>query len=62
MIDECVIQEVPYIKYLGVTIDSQIMWNEYIRTIIKNANAVKAFCIGTYSLAQPGSNLTIIKT
>ena len=42
-IGECIKQEVPYIKYLGVTNDSQLMWNEHIKIIIKKANTVKDF-------------------
>ena len=42
-IGECIIQEVPYITYLSVTIDSQLMWNEHINIIIKKANAIKGF-------------------
>ena len=39
-IGEYVIQEVSHIKYLGVTIDSQLSWNEHIKTATKKANAV----------------------
>ena len=38
-----VIQEVNYIKYLGVTIDSQLNWNEHIKAISQKANATKGF-------------------
>ena len=42
-IGENVIQEVSHIKYLGVTIDSQLSWNEHIKAITKKANVVKGF-------------------
>ena len=42
-IGENIIQEVSHIKYLGVTIDSQLSWNEHIKAIAKKANAVKNF-------------------
>ena len=42
-IGENVVQEVSHIKYLGVTIDSQLSWNEHIKAIAKKANAVKGF-------------------
>ena len=42
-IGENVIQEVSHIKYLGVTIDSQLSWSEHIKAITKKANAVKGF-------------------
>ena len=60
-IGENVIQEVSHIKYLGVTIDSQLSWSKHIKAIAKKANAVKGFYIGTYPLVQLGSNLTVIK-
>ena len=40
---KCVIQEVSHIKYLGVTIDSQLPWNEHVKATTKKANAVKGF-------------------
>ena len=42
-IGENVIQEVSHIKYLGVTIDSQLSWSKHIKAITKKANAVKGF-------------------
>ena len=42
-IGEYVIQEVTTIKYLGVTINSQLTWNDHIKTITKKANATKSF-------------------
>ena len=42
-IGEYVIQGVSHIKYLRVTIDSQLSWNEHIKTTTKKANAVKGF-------------------
>ena len=37
------IKEVPHAKYLGVTIDQHLMWNEHIRQITAKANNVKSF-------------------
>ena len=42
-VGENVIQKVSHIKYLGVTIDSQLSWNEHLKAIAKKANAVKGF-------------------
>ena len=37
------IKEVPHAKYLGVTIDQHLTWNEHIRQITAKANNVKSF-------------------
>ena len=37
------IKEVPHAKYLGVTIDQHLTWNEHIRQITTKANNVKSF-------------------
>ena len=37
------IKEVPHAKYLGVTIDQHLMWNEHIRQITAKANNVKSY-------------------
>ena len=57
-IGECIIQEVSHIKYLGVTIDSQLSWNEHIKATTKKANAVKGFLHQNISSCP---NLTVIK-
>ena len=38
-----VIQEVNYIKYLSVTIDSQLNWKKHIEAIAQKANTTKGF-------------------
>ena len=42
-IGECAVQEVTHIKYLGVTIDSQMTWNDHNKATVKKANATKSF-------------------
>ena len=42
-IGSCPIQEVPFIKYLGVTIDNQLTWNEHIKRITNKATSIKGF-------------------
>ena len=42
-IGSCPIQEVPFIKYLGVSIDNQLTWNEHIKRITSKAISVKSF-------------------
>ena len=48
-----VIQKVNYIKYLGVTIDSQLNWNEHIKAIAQKANATKSFLHGCIITSFP---------
>ena len=52
--------EVSFIKYLGVTIDKQLTWNEHIKKPVKQ-DLLKAFYSVIYHLAQSKSNLTAIK-
>ena len=37
------IKEVPHAKYLGVTIDEHLTWNEHVRQVTTKANNVKNF-------------------
>ena len=57
-IGEYLIQEVSHIKYLRVTIDSQLSWNEHIKTTTKKADTVKGFLHWNISSCP---NLTVIK-
>ena len=61
IIGECVIQEVSHIKYLGVTINSQLSWNEHKKQPQRRPMLSRVFYIGTYPLVQLESNLTVIK-
>ena len=60
-IGDYVIQEATHIKYLGVTIDSQLTWNDHIKVTAKKTNATKGFHIAIYPLVQQKSNLIVIK-
>ena len=41
------ITEVPHTKYLGVTIDQKLSWNEHTQRITSKANQVSSFCVAT---------------
>jgi len=42
-IGNCIIKQVSDSKYLGVTIDERLTWNEHILTIVNQARQVNAF-------------------
>ena len=42
-IENCPINEVFHTKYLGVTIDHKLSWNEHIQRIVNRAIQVNAF-------------------
>ena len=43
ILENSVIAEVPHTKYLGVTIDQKLSWNEHIQRISSKANQVNGF-------------------
>ena len=43
LLENHTIAEVPHTKYLGVTIDQRLSWNEHIQRISKKANQVNNF-------------------
>ena len=42
-IDDSIIKQVSYCKYLGVTIDEGLTWNNHILTITNKARQVNVF-------------------
>ena len=42
-IHNSVLREVKAAKYLGVTIDYRLTWNEHVVTVVKKANSTRAF-------------------
>ena len=38
-----IIREVPHAKYLGVTIDQNLIWSEHVKQITNKANRVHGF-------------------
>ena len=42
-LEKSIISEVPHTKYLGVTIDQKLSWNEHIQRVTSKANQVNGF-------------------
>jgi len=43
LVENHTITEVPHTKYLGVTIDRRLSWNEHIQQISNKANQLNSF-------------------
>ena len=42
-LENSIISEIPHTKYLGVTIDQKLSWNEHIQRVTSKANRVNGF-------------------
>jgi len=58
---ECIIQEATHIKYLIVTIDSQLTWNVHAKAILQTRPmpCTKSFLHAKHPPVQPRLSLTV---